>query len=314
MSEPTEPQGQPLPAWVNILRTAIEFGPKMAITVGAACYGVGLLVVSSHLAALGVYSTDLLRTEYVLAGAAFCVLTLCAAVASHYFIASVKHSFDLWKKKSRWRALFQLGVTVGGSPYLFTLALELISTPNFASYANWRMWLTLGIATFSYATARNVLRMFRQVWTTTLRNGDERVRMGHWWELVWNLIILFASIGVYTEQVYPHLLLQYGGGYAGAVFLLPTENGRRVAVLTGLPFQPDGSIGPVQLLLENDQGYTVATMGGARAVSVARDLVDGVVRYKTRYKVSGKGTVIPVLPRPLTPAPPGARSQRPPHA
>lgn len=313
MTETAEPQSQTLPAWVTILRTAIEFGPKIAITAGAVCYGLGLLVVSSHLATLGVYSTDFLRTEYVLAGAAFCVLTLCAAVASHYFIVSVKDSVDLWKKKKRWRAVLQFGLTVGGGPYLFTLALGLISTPNFASYTNWHMWLTLGIAIFSYLGVRNALRMFRQVWATTLQDGDQRVRMGHWWDLVWNLIWLFANIGVYTEQVYPHLLLQYGGGYAGAVFLLPTANGKRVGVLAGLPFQPDGSIGPVQLLLENDQGYTVATMGGARAVTVARDLIDGVMRYETRYKASGKGTVTPAPPRLPTTAPPVAQPKKPPH-
>jgi hypothetical protein len=304
VADTAEPQNQTLPAWTNALRTAIEFGPKVAITAGAVCYGIGLLIVSSHLATLGVYSTDFLRTEYVLAGATYCVLTLCAAVGSHYLVAFGKDSVDLWKKKKYVGAVFELGSTVALSLYIFTFALNLISTPGFASYANWHMWLALGIAISSYTMLRAVLTVLAKVWSTTPGNENKKARMGHWWHLVLYLVGLFATIGVYTEQIYPHLLLQYGGGHTEAVALIPTANGERVGHLAGLPFQRDGLIGPLQLLLENDQGYTVATMSGGHVASIARDLVEGVVRYDLIIKVTGKGTVTsaPPLPAAKTPA------------
>lgn len=291
MTEDSVPQTQALPAWVDIVRTAIEIGPKVAITAGAICYGLGLLIVSSHLATLGVYTTDFLRTEYVLAGAAFCVLTLCAAVATHYLIEFLTEAAGLWKQRKYFWSLVRFVLTFWASLFIFTRALALISTAGFASYLNWRMWLTLGIAVSSYLAARNTLRVFRQVWATTLVQADNRTRMSHWWDLVWNLIWLVANVSVYTESVYPHLFLQYGGGHTEAVFLIPTANGQRVGHIAGLPFLPDGSMGPVQLLLENEQGYTVATMGGGRAVSVARDLVEGVVRHEIRAKATGRGSV-----------------------
>lgn len=97
--------------------------------------------------------------------------------------------------------------------------------------------------------------------------------------LVINFASMIAFLGLYTSYVYPHLKFQYGGGYTKPVVLIPNARGRRIAGLAGLPLEADGSIGPVQLLLENRQNLTVIAIKDGHAVSIASDLIDAVVKY-----------------------------------
>lgn len=307
--ESSGPESRTPLAWVNALRTTIDIGSKVAITIGAICYGLGLLIVSSHLSRVGVYTTDFFRTEYVLVGGAFFVLTLCAAVAAHYFLVFIRDTTVLWKQKKYRRAAVAFILTAGGSVVAFSRLLQLIATDDLGSIYNWRTWLTLIVAITAYATVRNTLQISRLEWVNNLEQKDEKTTTRHAWNLVYNLATLIAVIGVYTSFVYPHLLAQYGGGHRDAVLLIPTASGQRVAHIAQLPFQPDGSIGPVQLLLENEQALTVATMDDGRAVSIARDLIDAVAEYKpagTTAKPADRAPTV-TAPRPTTAVPVVAR-------
>lgn len=150
MTEPQTPQAPALPPWVSLLRIAIRIGPSVAITLGAICYGLGLLIVTTRLATLGVYTADFFKTEYVLAGATFCALTLCGTAAVYYSFHSVKGAITVWKQDkripARIRAVLWFVLVLGGGALIFSNALNLLSTNNFGDFYHFQMWLALSIA------------------------------------------------------------------------------------------------------------------------------------------------------------------------
>src|SRR5579863_1563721 len=86
------------------LREIVEVGSKAALGVAATCFAVGLLIVNTRLAAYGVYSSDFIRTEYVLAGAAFIVLVITGGFGFVFCVASIKGYLLLWDQDGWFRS------------------------------------------------------------------------------------------------------------------------------------------------------------------------------------------------------------------
>lgn len=269
------------------LRELVELGAKMAIGATGACFALGLLIVNIRLGKYGVYSSEFVRTEYVIVGAAFVVLVTVAAVAAHYAFVEAEGSIDLWRGSNWKRGCLRFILAFVALVAVPTYVLQILSAGRLQS-VNWRAWIALLILLSVYLWLRQLRDHLSQLWklaSIPVESRDKKIILMRSEALAWAFINLLVLIGFYATFVYPDLSPVYGGGYRDPVVLVPTSRGSEVGASVGLPILPDKTIGPVELLTESDKELIVVRTGGGffsppNAVRLSRDLIDAIAVFK----------------------------------
>lgn len=100
-SQSAPPASKPAPT--AAFRERIEFITKAALSVGAVFYATGLFIVDARLSQYGIYSGELVRAEYVIAGAAFWVLSFGAALGMGLIARAIKCRISSdWNQAISW--------------------------------------------------------------------------------------------------------------------------------------------------------------------------------------------------------------------
>lgn len=274
------------------LGVTLQSASTIAIGLTAVSFTLGLLIVNLRLGYFGVYASELLRTEYVLVGAAFLVLSASAYLSvthAHHLFHKLKGK---WKSGSRIKLIVRMIVLIPLSVALPFLVLY-YSSDGRLHPLNWRAWLALvsmfgsgllirqAIISASMATQ---LMFARTTDVPTVEKAESGIT-------VLLALPMFVMVLIsYAHMVYPSLMPALGGGHRGQVMLAMTDDGLSVAKKLNLPTQVgDELVGPLLLLTESkDEVIVVVDMPDdsrlvldhpdpSHAVRVDRKLIDAIV-------------------------------------
>jgi hypothetical protein len=263
-------------------RQILKLVPTIAVGMTAICFSIGLLIVNINLATSGVYSTDIIRTEYILAGATFLFLAVATQVGNIYIVHDNRGNLRWWKEGQRGGAAFSafLGLVITIIVMAFVFAT--ISDQRLAVNDR-RMWLCVGLMTFLSLTAVVIFRHARAAWEYGFELRDDKSKAPwHLLEIFAMIPFCFVWITAYATTIYPAISPVYGGGYRDHVILIPNDRGITVGKLLALPFQDSGTaIGPLRLIAESDTEIAVLSNDNnhqkPHAIKLSRSLFDAVV-------------------------------------
>jgi hypothetical protein len=271
-------------------KDVVELGSKAIIGVATACFATGLLIVNVWLSRHGVYSSEFVRTEYVLAGAAFISLVIFAGFGLEYFVAGIKYCAWLWKQGHRFKSAWYTVPTIFGLIGVPILLMRILSDGRL-DFGRWKIWFVVPILVLAYFSAREIILHVSKFWTQTTTPGGVRDSKKILLRIDDRLFVVFpsllASMSLYASYVYPEIAPEFGGGHKDSVILVLTSNGREISEHIGLPTQPDKTIGPVILLTESDKELSVARvdegMTKSPAVRIKRELIDVILTQSVEH-------------------------------
>lgn len=263
-----------------------EFASKVLFVLVGSCYSVGLIIVNLHLTSLGIGGAELLRSDFVLAGASFLVMLGAFLLLGPAIAYGVSVSRANWSRRSRWSAI---GIT---ALYLMTpIAFPVIVISAFADsrvkfnrWSDWFLILLLAAMAFQARLLATTVRGYVEKRRTPFDLPEHRYFLHYHALGVAGLFILFlGAVVAYARSVYPYLSAAYGGGARSPVLLVLAPDEAQLAPFTSLPFDENTrTLGPVELVFESERDFFVALplgtqVGSSRkAVRIRRDLVAAI--------------------------------------
>lgn len=265
----------------------------LALGFAAMSFTLGLLIANLRLGYFGFYSSDLLRSEYVIVGAAFLVLSASAYLPVVYGYHQLRKVKEKWGRGSRLNVIFT-ALWLSAISVALPLMVLYYSSDGRLDPVKWRTWVSLfgliaGGTWLTMAIAR-----FWDVGKIVLAKKTHESLMVHAessFSVLEFLPALLMSIVAYAHITYPRLMPALGGGQRGQVTLVMTNEGLIVAKKLGLPTQTGSSfVGPLHLLTESkdeivivvdledtDSQFTLDHPDASHAVRIDRRLIDATV-------------------------------------
>ena len=194
---------------------------KVAVWVGAASYGVGLVIVNTHLLKYGVSQPTLLRADYVLAGLLWIVLTGIAGISVLGFLSTWRYVRRDWRARHRVLAVIKAVLSPVLLPAALLFPVIFLSAVRL-QFDQLSFWIVVGILLLTggllIGAARTVVQEVRK-WRSQNKPFEEFPV----YEIVFQCFMALAALSAYSQWVYPELLPTYGGGRATSVRLVPAQ-------------------------------------------------------------------------------------------
>lgn len=194
--------------WINL-------APKLALIIGATAYSAGLLIVNSYLQGFGVYTTSLLRADFVLAGLLwifFCVLSSGAVLTIVSFVSLARRFWRLKNPKLGHKVLVWILVILGVPAFSGLLALPIFFfSGREISYFDGKTWLAIAAMLLPIA---GFFWVGRRTWVAvrTWRAKKEVLATFPAYLVTLWLVIGLGVPTAYARVAYPLFLPTYGGG------------------------------------------------------------------------------------------------------
>lgn len=210
----------------------VELGGKLLLALGGTCYAVGLVIVNAYLFRYGVYSTSLLRSEYVLAG----LLWLFLLAVGSVLVAAADRS--LKDRTGRRRLFIAISVALRVlAALLLPAALVGLFSGLELFLTDWRTWVIVAVILLTpgyiLPHARDCAIDIRGWRSSGAKFADfpiERVAM--------LCFFCLLAVGSYAHIVYPSFLPMYGGGRPIQVRLVPAPGSAEVFTALALGATP----------------------------------------------------------------------------
>jgi hypothetical protein len=262
-------------------RQIFEAIPILVLAVSSVCFVLGLLIVNEHYAMFGIYSDELLRTQYILAGAVFILLVMTAEFCVRRALKAARVIEARWRQNKYLDVCFSILI---GLPSIFLplpIGLVLLNAgelvalkPLAAQLAGIMMvWAMLSPMLSGLTGASGVL--------SSLRLGSivEHIA-GDFYEFFMPVVGVLMASWIYSLTVFPVLSPAYGGGHEISAMLYPSKRGIEICSKFGLPVRDDQTVGPVRILSVTEKSVTVIKRDKATtkdvAVQLSRDLFDAI--------------------------------------
>lgn len=270
------------------LVAAIQSISTVGIGITALCYILGLLIVSIYHAQYGLYSKELLRTEYIFSGA---VLLLLIAIAEMNFTFIRIRAADVsqaWQGKKYFSCIVPVSSIVFSIlmiPFAFALLTfdEIISIKELGG----PMTGIASVWTMTYVTGLNVnwRNAIKAITNNDANDNAERTTALR--SLFMPIFLVFIGIATYSSMTYQHISAAFGGGHRTPAILFPNVKGMEVSKALALPIQNDKTVGPVEIVSESDNELTILIVdeltGKKVAVRLNKQLLDAI-QTKSSYR------------------------------
>jgi len=269
------------------LREIVSIAPGLALGATGACYAVGLLIVNIYLNRYGIYTVDLVRSDFVVVGAAFVFLVAVAMTSAERGKTIIRKFPEARRQKKPrvrvWRVTLLSAQTLLALVVAPMFALSSLSRYTF-NLLNWKIWLCALTLVSTSAHAGDLFRravwIFREALRTPDAASESSGLMTQAYFALDVVLSLSISIGSYALLAYPHLVPAFGGAHRDLVMLAPTKSGLELAQHLKLPINPMGDIGPLKLLTENASELVVVTSDDSssktRAVRMRREYIEAI--------------------------------------
>lgn len=263
---------------LTVLHSVADLAGKAIFGTVGLCLAVGILVVSLHLASLGIADSGFLKSQYVAAGAV-CVLLHCAGAVFWLAVLFVgKHAKRDFSERRYLRPIpllflpLSFGVLTVGLVAVFRGDLEWLRYQT--------TWTAAVVISLCAVPIIVVAALARDFWR------NQALKSSDWWRTFLAMIVIlggFLTMGwplsAYTRYVYPILAQGYGGGrpVTAKIILKPEAFNDRPDMRRLLA-------GNCEILSETGEWIVVRPRRHARVtnkhtiVRVKRDFVAAVVR------------------------------------
>ena len=219
MSKP-EPKSATL---IELPQATIQLVRVAFLAVGVP-YGLGLLIVNFDLGRHGLFSSNLVRSEYVMAGCLWLFLTLTMVAAVWDWYLKLTGESD---KKSSFKELCQL---VGKSIillYLLSYILGILSRGSITVFSLNANTLWAFFSLFLNATSVLVVRKSLK-WMLGQERPSDMFKVwlspdAPFLSLSVSLVAILVSLSYYSMSIFPQIPREHGGGKKPVVDLLLTE-------------------------------------------------------------------------------------------
>jgi hypothetical protein len=238
---------------------------RLGITAVGVLYVVGVLIVNFDLSRSGFVTLNLLRAEYVLAGALWTFLTLAAWSAQAVVGSSAQHMVTAG---ASFQNVLALILRVGAYPVVVIFLLHTLSREPTFQYGI--LLMMFWIVFF------NALAISGLVESCHSAFSEEPVTLTTFWRRrpfpgatpTFSFVIFLLSLGLYAEFVFPRMPAKFGGGQRSIVqLLLKSPLDEQLRSLT-LPWSCDGRwLGPVSLVTRSDAALVVQPNADTRRLS-----------------------------------------------
>lgn len=259
----------------------LESAAKVAASLAALCYGVGMLTINIYLYELGALDVSLLRVRYIFAGAltsSFLILFTGMPWLGFYVYDSIQiKRIRLPQKLNRFRAAVSLTCSFGVSiiPALLILLTLQDHAVTIRDYLHWTIgfyfWTLLlglsikrGIDASQYEARINLVK----------RDGSPAPYIGLC--ILSAVLLSLFSISQFAATFFPAVPSQFGGGAPTTARILFLEDEALTAEAIGVPLQENShSSEPLKLIVETNDSYVVQPQGQS-VVIIQKKLVGAV--------------------------------------
>jgi hypothetical protein len=277
--------------------------PTLIIGISTICFVLGLIIVNVHLSEYGIYSSELIRSEYMLAGAVYLALVAITTICLHYVVRFRKLKI-LWKRKRYVTAATRFLFTALIAVALITITLMVISLEQLR-LNNPDLWFSILILvsvvlinTYQYKkiTDESHKNRFRDG-SIINKDGEAIKKIGIAVKserydpvgLVFVALLSFLLIALYALSTYKYIHTSFGGGNKDAVFLSPTARGLIVSKALLLPLnESETLVGPLEVLTESDKEIIILIpneiSGNKVAIRLNKELFDAVQAIPSRIE------------------------------
>ncbi len=248
------------------LREGVTNIPLLTIGASSVCFILGLLVVNLHLAQYGIYSAEIIRTEYILAGATIVLLVTIVHTSYLWLLKRIAAMYIFWREKS----YFAFAASVFVVPTftlipLFTF-LMVINRSNEMKPLLFSMLSIVGIWAAIMMIVRNIEPMINEVVYQTPKTESINYSIRDFGA---HIFFLFLAISLYVNSAYANISKAYGGGKIVSATLYPTTRGLEICKALALPILQNQTVGPVSVLTESSKELVVLIPDNISGKSIA---------------------------------------------
>jgi len=268
---------------------------SLAVASTVICFTVGFLVISICLGRYGIYSTDLIRSEYITTGLLFVILNIITYLSYSAGLSSAKFVIQRWKEGRRIESI--LGVTFVVMEFFSPMSFALGAISGFKPFLGDSNWWTvvLGLLMSTFCTCiliEHIVELLNDIQEPLSVDSSRQPFISKIKKTP--LLLMFSLMGFwyYANYAYPYIPSTLGGGWRGQVTLLATTQGLAASKSFKLPIQEDTQlIGPLQLLTETDSEIVVIIESGVEkefhALRLQRNMFEAILTDPIKKPANG---------------------------
>jgi hypothetical protein len=268
---------------------------SLVVALTVICFSIGFLVINLRLGRYGVYSTDLIRSEYVTTGLLFVILVVITHLSYSAGLSSAKFVIQRWKEGKRIESIF--GVTFVAMEFFAPMSVALMVLSGFKPFLGLpNSWTVLGaliISTFFMSILiEHVVELLKDIQEPLSVESSRERFISKIKKTPFLLIISLWGFWYYANFAYPYLSSTLGGGEKGSVILLATTQGLAASKSFKLPIQEGTQlIGPLQFLTETDSEIVVIIESGVEkefhALRLQRNMFEAILTATIKKPTNG---------------------------
>lgn len=242
----------------------VEVFAKFGVWICGVSYGVGLLIVNTHLLSYGSSHPMFLHSEYVMAGLLWLLLNGIAILISASLFDTVKTLAQQWRTKKRWQYLGWIPLHLLTYPGALLIPVSVVSGWTLTLEKS-ETWAVIGTLVFSgffltyYSRQVGVeLNSWRQKGRSVYAFPIQLVS--------YNLFSCLASFSLYASVAYPQFKPSLGGGKPVAV-RIEVEDGSEAVFKSAFGNDFDARTS-LLLVAKSDEWLILSTRKGATGTKV----------------------------------------------
>lgn len=268
------------------LRQVVEVFPIWLLGISTTSFIFGVLIVNIHLAKYGIYSTELLRTEHMLAGSVFIVLLMYLHVFTKNLVESGDKASNLWREGRRMKATAHVfGTAVA---YLLPFVVTVIYISGGGEIVPIKtIGQTIGGIYVAWLLSAGGMSAIKRSVKAIAEDSNVDFQNVDIADVLTALSGVILGVVMYSYIAYPNISSTFGGGSRTEAVLYVNSAGVDVCKKLAIPVKDEGFIGPVQVLIETNNSVSILTddalSGRKVAIQINRNLIDAV-QTKTDYR------------------------------
>lgn len=259
-----------------------KFIPALTIGTATACFILGLLIVNLHLSWFGILSTEFARTEYILVGAVFILITATANASFAHSQKDFKGAIQKIKEKRYLAATGEIffGLATFSAPLIVVFGIVFL---NINYIFSWTAWLSIiSLITFGHIGKLfliELVELIEHAQSNTEKTKNDGIVITD--RLLGQIAFLLIFLGTYSNFMYPYIPPAFAGGKKSPIMLYPTQRGLEISKALSLPLHENPAIvGPVEILTESENEIVILITdklsGKQQALRLDRKLFDAI--------------------------------------